>query len=550
MIKVFLVEDEIVIRNGIKKGIQWEQEGLSFVGEASDGELAYPMIIKNKPDILITDIKMPFMDGFELSKAVLRDLPDTKVIILSGYGEFGYAQEAIKMGVQEYLLKPISSKRLLVAIKEVAEIIEKEREERMLLEKYSKEMEENVRRNIQCFFTMLVTEQVPMSAALEQGRQLGIELSAEKYNMILFKIRKKEHEAEYSEGVVEVSEKIQRYVETQSHVFVYERGAEGLAFLIKGDSSEELNEKISEFCHYLVELISGYENLEYYAGVGKMVSRLRELRISYNEADKIFSSRFVENWNRVVYEDSYIPGAVADIDLFNIYSVEDSRKMIRQFLRNGTMDEVQSFIKGYFGNTSQDNLKSLMMRQYICMDIYFSAIAFGEEIQLSKEELVENCGEIKGLSEHIVGLDTTKQYIRELLENVLLLRDNASGRKYSDILLKAKSYITENYMQEDMSLNRLASHVNMSPSYFSSVFSQESGMTFVEYLTEVRMDKAKELLMCSNQKTSEIGYQVGYKDSHYFNYIFKKTQKCSPKEYRLRGKKVPEINLLQKISNI
>ena len=98
MIKVFLVEDEIVIRNGIKKGIQWEQERLSFVGEASDGELAYPMIIKNKPDILITDIKMPFMDGFELSKAVLRDLPDTKVIILSGYGEFGYAQEAIKMG--------------------------------------------------------------------------------------------------------------------------------------------------------------------------------------------------------------------------------------------------------------------------------------------------------------------------------------------------------------------------------------------------------------------------------------------------------------------
>ena len=165
MIKVFLVEDEIVIRNGIKKGIQWEQEGLSFVGEASDGELAYPMIIKNKPDILITDIKMPFMDGFELSKAVLRDLPDTKVIILSGYGEFGYAQEAIKMGVQEYLLKPISSKRLLVAIKEVAEIIEKEREERMLLEKYSKEMEENVRRNIQCFFTMLVTEQVPMCSA-------------------------------------------------------------------------------------------------------------------------------------------------------------------------------------------------------------------------------------------------------------------------------------------------------------------------------------------------------------------------------------------------
>lgn len=93
-----------------------------------------------------------------------------------------------------------------------------------------------------------------------------------------------------------------------------------------------------------------------------------------------------------------------------------------------------------------------------------------------------------------------------------------------------------------MSLNRLASYVNMSPSYFSSIFSQESGQTFVEYLTEVRMEKAKELLMCSNQKISEIVYQVGYKNSHYFNYIFKKTQNCSPREYRSRGKELSSKN--------
>lgn len=211
--------------------------------------------------------------------------------------------------------------------------------------------------------------------------------------------------------------------------------------------------------------------------------------------------------------------------------------MVRDFLRNGTLEEVEGFIKGYFGNISEENMKSLMMRQYICMDIYFSTAAFAEEIRIKKEEMIEECGEINDLSGYISSLDKTKEYIQKLLENVLLLRDGAAGRKYSDILGKAKAYIMENYMLEDMSLNKLASHVNMSPSYFSSIFSQESGKTFVEYLTEVRMEKAKELLMCSNQKTSEIGYQVGYKDSHYFNYIFKKTQKCSPKEYRLRGKK-------------
>lgn len=537
MVKVFLVEDEIVVRNGIKNGIDWKSENLEFVGEAADGELAYPLIKKTRPDILITDIKMPFMDGFELSKAVLRDLPDTKIIILSGYGEFEYAREAIRMGVQEYLLKPISAAKLLEAIKAVVAVVEKEWGEKELLAQYSREMEENVQRNIQQFFTRLVTEQVSMTEALAEGYELGMDLSAQNYNMILFKIRKKEHETEYSEQVVEAIRQIRSYVEKNPCIYVYERGAEGLAFLVKGDGEQQLEESIREFCGYLASVVSAFEGLEYYAGVGQAVSRLRELKDSYNEANKVFSSRFMRSWNRVSYQSDYVTEAVADIDIQHVYSVEVTRKMVRDFLRNGTLEEVRSFIDAYFSNISADNMKSLMMRQYICMDIYFSIIAFGEELQLTKEEMIEVCGEINTLGEFIATLERTEEYIAKLLRSVLLLRDSAAGRKYSDILIKAKAYIMENYMMEDMSLNKLASHVNMSPSYFSAIFSQESGKTFVEYLTEVRMEKAKELLMCSNQKTSEIGYQVGYKDSHYFNYIFKKTQKCSPKEYRLRGKK-------------
>ena len=537
MIKVFLVEDEIVIRRGVKNGIDWEAEGFEFVGEASDGELAYPMIKKTKPDILITDIKMPFMDGFELSKAVLQDLPDTKIIILSGYGEFEYAREAIRMGIQEYLLKPISSAKLLEAIRGVADTIEKEWEEKELLERYSKEMEENIQRNIQQFFTRLVTEQVSMTEALSEGFRLGMDLSAESYNMILFKVRKKDHESEYSEQVVEVTEKIREHVDADPNLYVYERGAEGLAFLLMGDGEKQMEDAARQFCEYLRREVEAYETLEYYAGVGKTVSRLRELKDSYNAANRVFSTRFVNTWNRVAEQKDFITGTMGNIDIHSVYSVENTRKMVRDFLRNGTPEEVGDFIKGYFDNISEENMKSLMMRQYICMDIYFSAVAFGEEIKTKKEDMIEACGEINELAGVISSLEKTKEYIETLLKNVLLLRDGAAGKKYSDILEKAKRYIMENYMLEDMSLNKLASHVNMSPSYFSSIFSQESGKTFVEYLTEVRMEKAKELLMCSNQKTSEIGYKVGYKDSHYFNYIFKKTHKCSPKEYRLRGKR-------------
>lgn len=117
MLKVFLAEDEVIIRQGIKNTISWEKEGLEFVGDAGDGELAYPLILKTQPDILITDIRMPFMDGLELSRLVRQKLPSIKILILSGYNDFEYARQAIEIGVTDYLLKPISSSQLLEAVK-------------------------------------------------------------------------------------------------------------------------------------------------------------------------------------------------------------------------------------------------------------------------------------------------------------------------------------------------------------------------------------------------------------------------------------------------
>ena len=126
VIKIFLAEDEAIIRRGIRDSIDWEANGLEFVGEAGDGEYAYPLILKTEPDILLTDVKMPFMDGLELSRLVKKSLPNIKIIILSGYNEFDYAKEAIKIGISDYLLKPITSASLVDALKRVAETIREE----------------------------------------------------------------------------------------------------------------------------------------------------------------------------------------------------------------------------------------------------------------------------------------------------------------------------------------------------------------------------------------------------------------------------------------
>ena len=143
MLKVFLVEDEFVIREGIKNNIDWKAHGYEFCGEAGDGELAYPMIQKLRPDIVITDIRMPFMDGLELSRLIRKELPDTEIIILSGYQEFEYAKEAIKLGVAQYLSKPINGGELLAELDELSAKIEEKRIAIQIRERYLQEMEEN-----------------------------------------------------------------------------------------------------------------------------------------------------------------------------------------------------------------------------------------------------------------------------------------------------------------------------------------------------------------------------------------------------------------------
>ena len=138
-IRVFLVEDESIVREGLRDLIPWEQYGFVFSGEASDGEVALPMVRRIRPDILITDIKMPFMDGLSLSRLVNRELPDTKIIILSGYDDFEYAQQAIELHVDQYLLKPITKANMVKALEQTKRRIEEEQDQKEYLQKFTRE---------------------------------------------------------------------------------------------------------------------------------------------------------------------------------------------------------------------------------------------------------------------------------------------------------------------------------------------------------------------------------------------------------------------------
>lgn len=539
-IKVFLVEDEMVIRRGIKNSIDWEKEGYIFCGEASDGELAYPMIIKEKPDILITDIRMPFMDGLELCKLVKKELPNIKILILSGYDEFDYAKEAIRLGVTEYLLKPISSGKLLEALNGVSESIRREKEDKDLVRKYMEEMRENTEHEKQKFFEQMIAGNLSMADALETGKKYEMNLSAGMYNLLLFRFTLGEENRKSGELLGEAEYAIEKLTERLEYVFEFQRGVEGWAFLLMADNEEQMSERVKELSKDLEEIMKNYSTIAYFGGIGQPVARLRELEESFREAERALAARFTMELNRIIsVEDIRMAQNVDtldDIEITNFGEIEKTRTMLEKFLNNGAEDEIDEFVDVYINELPEENLKSVLMRQYIIMDAYIVMMSFCEKFEGIEGEMQAQSEELKNSMKTIQTLEEIKNYIRMLLKKIIGVRDTISGRRYSDIIEIAKDQIRKTYMSDEISLNTIAAEVGMSPSYFSSIFSKEMGKTFVEYLTEIRMDRAKELLMCSSMKTSEIGYEVGYKDPHYFSYIFKKTQNCTPKEFRARGK--------------
>lgn len=539
-IKVFLVEDEMVIRRGIKNSIDWEKEGYIFCGEASDGELAYPMIIKEKPDILITDIRMPFMDGLELCKLVKKELPNIKILILSGYDEFDYAKEAIRLGVTEYLLKPISSGKLLEALNGVSESIRREKEDKDLVRKYMEEMRENTEHEKQKFFEQMIAGNLSMADALETGKKYEMNLSAGMYNLLLFRFTLGEENRKSGELLGEAEYAIEKLTERLEYVFEFQRGVEGWAFLLMADNEEQMSERVKELSKDLEEIMKNYSTIAYFGGIGQPVARLRELEESFREAERALAARFTMELNRIIsVEDIRMAQNVDtldDIEITSFGEIEKTRTMLEKFLNNGAEDEIDEFVDVYINELPEENLKSVLMRQYIIMDAYIVMMSFCEKIEGIEGEMQAQSEELKNSMKTSQTLEEIKNYIRMLLKKIIGVRDTISGRRYSDIIEIAKDQIRKTYMSDEISLNTIAAEVGMSPSYFSSIFSKEMGKIFVEYLTEIRMDRAKELLMCSSMKTSEIGYEVGYKDPHYFSYIFKKTQNCTPKEFRARGK--------------
>ena len=542
MLKIFLAEDEVVIRETIKKMIPWEELGFELVGEAADGEMALPLLLRQKPDLLITDIKMPFMDGLTLARLAKKELPNLKIVILSGYDDFNYAKQAISIGVEDYLLKPITKKALIERLSEIRSRYEDEKTQKEYYEKFLREMQAYEKNSSRDFFEALVRGSMDTMEVYKKAEKIGLDIVAEAYNILIFTMNCEEdfsgQKEEYSEWEAESLLLLEGFFAGNPSATLFRSNVFAYGVLIKGQK-----EKIEEETRKCVEEIQKIlnrktERRQWFLAAGQPVERLSQIQKSYHTASRAFSQRYLYDENILYYdemktievhsnaEESAVNEYLQKVDVNAL-----NPAILQKFLSNGLQEETKNFVKDYFYAIGQEPLESNIFRNYVALNVRFSVISFLKGLGCdtkkvdseNTEEMLAECGK---------NIENAISYAENMISQAIVLRDQNSGNKNRSILKNAVDFIESHYMEEEISLNTVANVANVSANHFSALFSQNMGQTFIEYLTSLRMNKAKELLRCTGMRSSEIAGEIGYKDAHYFSYLFKKTQGMTPSDYR------------------
>lgn len=542
MLKIFLAEDEVVVRETIKRMIPWEELGFELVGEAADGEMALPLLFRQQPDLLITDIKMPFMDGLTLARLAKKEIPGLKVVILSGYDDFNYAKQAIGIGVEDYLLKPITKNALIERLSEIRSRYEHEKTQKEYYEKFQREMQAYEKNSSRDFFEALVGGSMDMMEVYKRAEKLGLDIVAEAYNVLIFTMNCDEdfsgQRDEYSSWEAESLELLENFFAGHSSAMLFRSNIFSYGVLLKGQR-ETIEENTRACVDEIRKILSRQDGRrEWFLAVGQSVERLSQIQKSYHTASRAFSQRYLYDENILYYDEMETmehPGGQAETEDNAYLQKVDVNALnpaiLQKFLSNGLQEETENFVKDYFYAIGQEPMESLVFRNYVILNVRFSVISFIKGLGCDTNEM-ESADTEEVLAESGKNMESAIAYAKKMISQAIEIRDQNSGNKNRSILKTAVDFIDSHYMDEEISLNTVANVANVSSNHFSALFSQNMGQTFIEYLTTLRMNKAKELLRCTGMRSSEIAGEIGYKDAHYFSYLFKKTQGMTPSDYR------------------
>ena len=526
--KVILVDDEAEAIEVMETQIHWNELGFDVVGHADNGIKALELVEKLQPDVVLTDIKMPYMDGLELSRRLNRDYPNIYIIICTGYDKFAYAKEAVHLDVKEYILKPVQTVELSECLFELKHILDREREEKlndMKLENYFQEILPVLQSNL---FISLIEGRISEEDCKRFLTVYQVSLKGSLFCCVEF--HSSENHVPDGMNPLLLSMSVEREIKKRlaekwrCQEFIYL----GDTILVLGLDSEEqivqVTDECDRFCKWAYRMMGAVVT----AGVGITCDNLFDINLSYENAREAVSYRVLYGTKRAINIREIMPKEQKMLS-----QPEESRmRELFRAIRVGNRERIENAVRKEIEKLYK---KTETLGQYSMstMEIVSSFYKFCANNSIDFHEV---SGDVQILYEKVPQMDESSltSWVMEtalkINEKLKKARNSASVR----LTMEAQDIVKEKYMDPEISLDVVCAVLGVSNSYFSSIFKKEMGKSFISYLTDYRMDVAAELILNTDEKSYIIAERVGYQDANYFSYVFKKKFGVSPSKYRAK----------------
>lgn len=530
--RIILVDDEEEVRKGIIRKIDWETLGFQVVGDAENGQDALEKIEQLEPDVVMTDIRMPYMDGLTLTSWIRQKYPSVKILIFSGFDDFEYAQQAIKLNVTEYILKPVNVEELTQILNRVRENLDQEIEQRRDVDRLRESYLNSLPILRELFLNDMVRGNMPAEDIRQKLEEYKIDiLGAEKWLTAVINV---ENETAEETGLILHQEKELIPISVKSLLednlkdycrFTAFNSAVGITLIAAVDGEKKqtsLIDLLGDICKEIKRILQVTVTI----GIGYFCMDLEQLPAAYQSAVDALGYQEIVGTGNIIYINDMEPVSRGKLQL----ETRDEADLIAA-VKFGTREKIEAAARS-FASRMESARVHMRQQQVYQMSIINCLIRLMQQQDL---DLGAMFGTDEMYGKVIYGNMKPEEFASVITEvgcrmNEAMNRERDKTAK--KVILEAKQYILDHYQDPELSVDVMCRQLHMSPAYFSTVFKRETGQTYIAYLTEVRLDKAVELLNTTDDKTYVIAQKVGYQEQNYFSYVFKKRFGISPTKFR------------------
>jgi two-component system response regulator YesN len=526
LIKVMLVDDEENTRNLLKLLVNWEELGFTISGEASSGQEALYMLDEIQPDLIITDVRMPYMDGLEFSKLALQAYPNLKIIVLTAYEDFSSAQQSVQMGVSAFLLKPIKRESLTSTLNSIAKKIEEEldmQQEYARIQEQLGQMRETLQNK---FLSELLIADIPDDELEQKIQYFSLEPIVKQVQAAVITLRGEPENMDGEKRIlysIAAMDLVKQFFGNDSKFYVFSDHLSNIVIAYTGNSGS-----FEAAMERLKDILSSKLQGQVSAGIGTLRSGLHGLSKSYQEA--CMALKYC-----IIYGDKIVL-SYKDVSMVDSDEKEQNKGLdeIEFFVRAGLQKEAVEAIHRSLVQQSLaeiEDINAIRVKGINIITLLFN-IAAELHVALPTQEFGKSYMEMINLKDISEIEKRLIQTASELTDATRKIRKKKSSQQIAMVM----EYINEHLSDPTLGLASLSAHFYLNSSYLSRTFKHQVGSSIVEYLTDLRIQKAKELLQNSDKMAYEIGAEVGIPDPNYFGKCFKKYAGCSIQEFRKRVK--------------